>query len=69
LWIQDPSAFGGEWKQFYNLLRLLRAFSLSKQGLFPKYLVINYRKLIPALPPLPQVDYFWFWCEAFLQLA
>jgi hypothetical protein len=32
-------------------------------------IVINHRKLIPALPPLPQVDYFWFWCVAFLQLA
>jgi hypothetical protein len=41
----------------------------AKQGYFPKYLVINHRKLIPALPPSPQVDYFWFWCEAFYPLA
>jgi hypothetical protein len=67
--ILRSSALEGEWKQFYNLLRLLQALSLSKQGLFPKYLVINHRKLSPALPPLPQVDYFWFWCVAFLQLA
>jgi hypothetical protein len=36
----SPSALEGEGKQFYNLLRLLQALSLSKQGLFPKFRLV-----------------------------